>query len=233
MVHRLWTFVINGKGDRNLMWSYFGSKSKIVKYYEPPKYDKIIEPFAGTAKYALMYYDKEVTLVEKYDVIYNIWKYLQDAHPADILSLPDVEPSNRIPKTGYQPADHLMYYCCSRGNALPGHTAGKFCNWNQNKEKIARDLYKIRHWKIIHGSYEDLKNEKATWFIDPPYQKLGYRYKHHDMNYPQLAKWCKSRQGQVIVCENEDGSWMDFKPLKKMTGGKHTKMEVVWYGETI
>ena len=29
------------------MFSYYGSKSKIVHLYPTPKFDKIIEPFAG------------------------------------------------------------------------------------------------------------------------------------------------------------------------------------------
>ena len=30
------------------MFSYYGSKGKIVDYYPPPKHKKIIEPFAGS-----------------------------------------------------------------------------------------------------------------------------------------------------------------------------------------
>lgn len=37
------------------MFSYYGSKSKIVDLYQPPKFDKIIEPFAGSARYSLKY----------------------------------------------------------------------------------------------------------------------------------------------------------------------------------
>jgi len=33
------------------MFSYYGSKSKIVDYYPPPKHKRIIEPFAGSARY--------------------------------------------------------------------------------------------------------------------------------------------------------------------------------------
>jgi site-specific DNA-adenine methylase len=36
------------------MFSYYGSKSKIVKYYPCPAHDKIIEPFAGSARYSLL-----------------------------------------------------------------------------------------------------------------------------------------------------------------------------------
>lgn len=37
------------------MWSYYGSKTKLVDLYPPPKTDKIIEPFCGSAKYSLKY----------------------------------------------------------------------------------------------------------------------------------------------------------------------------------
>ena len=35
------------------MWSYYGSKSKIINKYPEPLYGKVIEPFAGTARYAM------------------------------------------------------------------------------------------------------------------------------------------------------------------------------------
>jgi len=37
------------------MFSYYGSKKKIVKYYPEPVHDVIIEPFAGAAWYSLEY----------------------------------------------------------------------------------------------------------------------------------------------------------------------------------
>ena len=38
------------------MWGYYGSKSKIASMYPKPMYDKIIEPFAGTAQYSLLHF---------------------------------------------------------------------------------------------------------------------------------------------------------------------------------
>ena len=56
------------------LWSYYGRKTKVIKMYPNPQYDIIIEPFAGTAVYSL--YDnnwqKEIHLIEKYDVIVTI-----------------------------------------------------------------------------------------------------------------------------------------------------------------
>jgi len=66
------------------MFSYYGSKSRIVDVYPPPKFDKVIEPFAGSARYALKYWQKEVLLVDKYDVITDIWTYLINATEKDI-----------------------------------------------------------------------------------------------------------------------------------------------------
>lgn len=72
------------------MFSYYGSKSRVVKFYPKPKYDRIIEPFAGSARYSLLYYDRDVTIVDKYEVVVKIWKWLQLCSPNDILSLPDL-----------------------------------------------------------------------------------------------------------------------------------------------
>ena len=55
------------------MWSYYGSKSKVVDLYPPPKFDKIIEPFAGSARYALKWFDRDILLVDKYPVIVDLW----------------------------------------------------------------------------------------------------------------------------------------------------------------
>ena len=59
------------------MWGYFGSKSKIIDKYPKPNYTTIIEPFAGTAQYSLRYWENDVFLYEKYDVIVKLWKWLQ------------------------------------------------------------------------------------------------------------------------------------------------------------
>ena len=54
------------------MFSYYGSKSKLVKHYPPPTCNKIIEPLAGSARYALEYFEKDVLLVDAYEVIVEI-----------------------------------------------------------------------------------------------------------------------------------------------------------------
>ena len=64
------------------MFSYYGSKSKVVDLYPRPKFDKIIEPFAGSARYALKYFDRDVLLVDKYEVIVYNRRDVSDAERA-------------------------------------------------------------------------------------------------------------------------------------------------------
>ena len=47
-------------------FSYFGSKYRLAKCYPQPQCDEIVEPFAGSAGYALLYPEKQVTLYEIY-----------------------------------------------------------------------------------------------------------------------------------------------------------------------
>jgi len=97
-------------------------------------------------------------------------------------------------------------------------------------KRIAGDLYKIKHWTILHGDYSDLKNEEATWFIDSPYKKGGYRYVESGKNidYDQLGKWCISRSGQVIVCESTSADWLDFKPMTIQETSTGKQREAIW-----
>ena len=57
------------------MFYYYGRKEKVFKYYSPPKYDTIIEPFAGSAVYSLKNYEKNIIILDKDERIINIWKY--------------------------------------------------------------------------------------------------------------------------------------------------------------
>ena len=55
-------------------FSYFGSKYQVTKHYPIPKHNILIEPFAGSACYALHYPHKKVKLYDKYDAILWILK---------------------------------------------------------------------------------------------------------------------------------------------------------------
>lgn len=218
------------------MFSYYGSKSKIVQYYPQPTKHKIIEPFAGSARYSLRYWDRDILLVDKYKVIVDIWHYLQRASEKDILGLPYVEYTAKVPQSLSYEEVLLLGYIAKTGSAIPAkstsyrNTIYRPNLQNYQKQNIASNLYKIKHWKIIQGSYEDIENENATWFIDPPYQFGGHSYKESNKNldFNSLANWCKSRLGQVIVCENTKATWMDFKPVIQMQGSVFNTTEAIW-----
>lgn len=216
------------------MWSYYGSKSKIVHLYPKPRYDKIIEPFAGSARYALKYFDRDVLLVDKYPVIIKIWEWLQQCSEKDILNLPDLKKGDKVNDFEYltDVEKWFMGFISNHGCSRPSNSAGGFdgINTKRDKKRIARNLFKIRHWKFKVDNYLNLENETATWFIDPPYQFGGewYIMKNEFIDFEELEKWCKNRKGQSIVCENSKADWMDFYPLKKLHGQKHLTHEVIW-----
>jgi site-specific DNA-adenine methylase len=215
------------------MFSYYGSKSKIVDLYPSPKYGRIIEPFAGSARYSLKYFDRDVLLVDKYDVVIRVWHYLQKASVKDILSLPTLKLGDDI-RTLNISDDEKMFLGMLAGVAstsprwkVSAYSAEQNGRKNQLK-RIADQLYKIRHWDIRHGSYDDIENQDATWFIDPPYQVGGSGYKHGKVDYSALAMWCQDRRGQVIVCENTKADWMNFYPMKGLHGAMTDTVEAIW-----
>lgn len=220
------------------MFSYMGRKQKIIDRYPKPQYGRLIETFAGSAPYAMKWWSLDVTLIDKYPIIIKIWKYLQQAQPHDILSLPSVVNGEKIPNVELLCDEErwLIGFCINNGSVQPKKTAGSgnYNSWERDKFRIANDLYKIRHWKFVLGEYNCLDNISATWFIDPPYQNnIKYPYHARVDNYTNLGQWCQSRKGQVIVCEKQDADWLDFQPLVSTSGQRGKQNEVIWYKSTI
>lgn len=174
--------------------------------------------------------------MDKFEIVYRIWKWLQQCSPQDILKLPEPQPGESIRREDFDciEAAWLMGYMIQGGVNYPGLTVSPTGNFgkavHRDKKRIANSLWKIKHWNIIHGSYLDLPNIEATWFIDPPYQYGGeyYRESNKGWNYEELAEWCKSRQGQVIVCENTKADWLPFIPMKEMRGSNSITTEAIW-----
>jgi hypothetical protein len=216
------------------MWNYYGSKSIIVDLYPPPKYGKIIEPFAGSARYSLKYWDRDVLLVDKYEVVIKVWKWLQQCSKNDVIGLPDLKKGELISD----------YNLCEGAAMFLGFLAGVSCTSPRNKmsmfaaeqngkknklKRIADNLDKIKHWEIRHGSYDDIENQNATWFIDPPYQFGGHAYVENVIDFKLLATWIKTRHGHIIACENTKADWMNFKPMVRMRGGNtEYTTEAIW-----
>jgi len=233
------------------MIKWYGSKWTLAPRYHPPMHDLIIEPFAGSAQYALLYYDRDVLLVDLDERICAAWQWMIDASPEDVLSLPDVPEGQDVREMGLPfGAMCLVWSWLSIGamsNTKPSsmmmqHIAERDFNgslWGAAvRRRIARQLPMIRHWKVLHGSYEDIPNCEATWFIDPPYQQGGeaYRRSSHGIDFSALASWCHGREGQVIVCERSNADWLPFEPLAKAAINSvtsHAYTEGVWYQNSV
>jgi len=216
-------------------FSYFGSKHRLARRYPPPRHDTIVEPFAGSAGYARRHYNRKVVLVEKSAALAACWRYLIGASVSEVMRLPDL-------KEGMSTADLDV---CLGVRTLIGlniqaalgrpakHSSSWGSDWNAvQRARIAGGLARIRHWQIIEGDYTLAPDVEATWFVDPPYEVEGYQYdgqcqaKHLD--FAALSSWCRSRRGQVIVCENEGAEWLPFKRFARQVGGHKTSREVIW-----
>jgi len=233
-----------------------GSKWRKAKKYPPPQYSTIIEPFAGGAGYSLLWWDRQVVLVEKDPIIAGIWDYLIRAKPNEILRIPVFthigQTVDEVAGNWPQEVQWLLGFWCNFGIEKPRRTLswrllGDVQNqyagfWNEKRRAKTAELAKrIKHWRIIHGDYTEAPNTPATWFIDPPYSEKRlrrYRFNLADTDYPALAHWCRNRQGQVIVCELANANWLPFQPLYENKGanlvqskGKKTlrrSHEAVW-----
>lgn len=220
------------------MWSYYGTKKAIAEYYPKPMCNIIIEPFCGAAQYSLFgdNWQKKVLLIDRYDVIIDLWNYLIQAKESDILSLPEMNYGDKIDNHTQlcKEEKYLIGFSINSGSAQPKKTVKKFNSWPRTKLYIASNLYKIRHWEAKIGAFYSAPDIDATWYIDPPYQFGGeyYRYSNKNIDYGYLSSWCQKRKGQVIVCENTKAEWLPFSPLVKMNGQLHETMEAIWYKQT-
>lgn len=223
------------------MFSYYGSKKKIAKLYPAPKYDLIIEPFAGSAWYSILHSSKNVLLNEKYNTIYEIWNWLiNESNSELILNNADFYNGQDISEIDLpKPLKDLIGFCINRGSIAPRNIVQKWScqvkskpNWasttNYQLKRAAKLINEVRHWEVKFGDYKNLPNIEATWFIDPPYKFGGEHYAVNDIDYSELSDWCKTRKGQVIVCENTKANWLDFKPLVEITGQRVKTIEAIY-----
>ena len=209
---------------------YFGSKARSSIHYPAPIYQTIIEPFCGSAGYSLRYYYKDVYLSDIDEKVVGTWDYLIHASEMDILKLPNVSPGMSVTELNIcQEARWLIGWWLNGGSSQPKNTPSASMRsgrspssfWGINiKARIADQLEYIRHWKVTCAHYTCVDNMVGTWFVDPPYQNAGvyYKYGSTKLDYQHLASWCRSRAGEVIVCENYGASWLPFEYLGTFRG---------------
>jgi len=227
-------------------WRYYGGKWRAAPRYPAPKYGTIVEPFAGAAGYALRYADRKVILVERYHVVAEIWRWLIGAKPSDVRAIPEVDDVNDLPSWVPQGARWLVGFSMNTAASTPRRTlsAGRrdlralhrqFEGWTTAlRDRVARQVTKIRHWKVIEGNYTKAPDIEATWFVDAPYEgRPGSHYTHGSarLDYARLATWCRNRSGQAIVCEAAGATWLPFVSIGDANAmHRRQSSEAIWTG---
>jgi hypothetical protein len=221
-------------------FTYYGGKWRIAPRYPAPRFPVIVEPFAGSAGYALRYSDRTVRLVDKDPTIAGLWQYLIRVSSAEILALPiEVEDVRVLPVP--PEARALIGFWLNKGTTAPCNIPSKWMRdrwrpksfWGPEiRERIAAQVDGIRHWRAYCASYDQIPDGEGTWFVDPPYTEAG-RYRENEIDYARVAEWTRSRRGQVIACEQAGATWLPFRPFhvaKALEGVKGHKRspEVIW-----
>jgi site-specific DNA-adenine methylase len=223
-------------------FSFYGSKWRLAKKYYPlPKFETVIEPFAGSAGYALRYADRKIILYEADPVIAGIWKYLISVKASEIRAIKDLKPTGSVEDLKVpQEAKWLVGFWLNRCVCAPRIIPTKWMRegkapsayWGERvRNTIASQVDSIRHWKVVNASYNECPNQQATWFIDPPYEKLGFYYTFGNklIDYKFLAEWCRAREGQVMVCENVGAKWLPFKHVGNTNTARNgISKEALW-----
>jgi hypothetical protein len=210
---------------------YFGSKRRVAGFYPPPMYDTIIEPFAGAAAYSMRHLRssavRRVVLIEKDERVAATWERLLGMTVADLRSL-------RVPEAGEDTSDFLMMTAaasnaisdCSRMTVTERQPRAIRSMLRGMEPMLAAARGKV---EVVCGDYRDAPDVEATWFVDPPYsisgrasagttrpQGVGYGNGRGAaaLDYAELGEWCRERQGQRIVCEQEGAAWLPFQHLR-------------------
>jgi hypothetical protein len=203
------------------MFYYYGRKKQIAKHYPAPSHDIIVEPFAGSAAYALHgdNWRRHVILIEKDERVADIWRWLiEEATPALIQSLPDLH-------VGEKSSEFLHIVHAATKMAFKYKTIKVTPvlerNWEISKRVMAASLCKVKHWELRVGDYTIAPDVEATWFVDPPYRDApghGYAHGSNELDYQKLSQWIVSRRGQLICCEGQNGDYLPFRPLVTLPG---------------
>ena len=219
-------------------FTYYGGKWRVAPRYPEPYHGLVIEPFAGSAGYSVRHESPRAWLNDPDPHVCGTWDYLirlaqlGERGQREILNLPDIEATTSVDDYAIpQEARWLIGWWLNKGSATPKRRPSSFAlkhpagapYWGASiRERIARQLPLLRQWQVTSFDYRDLPDGRGTWFIDPPYVGAGHHYRlgSSTIDYADLAQWCRSRTGQVIVCEADDADWLPFEPLAPIQGNK-------------
>lgn len=231
------------------MFYYYGAKTALAAHYPAPVHRTVVEPFAGSAAYAVRAMVEGVAdravLCDRDPRIVDIWMRLLAMTPDEVLALPPVV-------AGVRTSDPLHWVVATSNSwgALRNYmtvTPRMVAGWESMKRKIAASLpHMLGRTEVYLGDYADTRQAgPATYFIDPPYQVvqrddavrtafprgMGYMRGCNSaaLDFPALGRWCESLKGQVIATEQEGADWLPFKPLRDAHDSQGVRRgEVVW-----
>jgi hypothetical protein len=217
---------------------YYGSAWSKARKLPAPSFD-VVEPFAGAAGYSTFYGVRRALLIDADPIIAELWKYLIRVTADEIMALPEMpEVGDHVDNYSVpQEAKWLIGFWLNRGSATPkkSRTAyssrcdGAQLNWGRKaKERIASQLPAIAEWRVIEGGYENAPHECRSWFVDPPYADKGKFYRVKFDSFAELAAWCLSRQGELIVCEAEGADWLPFVSLGQFKSSTGKSSEAIY-----
>lgn len=223
------------------MFNFFGRKARMLNKYPPPASRTIVEPFAGSAAYAVHHRRAatRVVLVERDATVCDLWRRLLSMTRAEVLDAP-------IPEVGSTCSDFWVATSAARTTK---DTPSTFQVTSRMREEFIRSLPRIaavvdecRHFEVINGDYSEAPDIEADWFIDPPYQYQAgrwdrtaggrYLYGSRALDYPQLALWCNERRGQTIVCEQRGALWLPWTHEAAASNSAQRRYSEVWYLKT-
>jgi hypothetical protein len=209
------------------MFYYFGRKGRIAGKYPHPVYPTVIEPFAGSAAYSLHYKPNDAVLIDRDEEVVALWHRLCDMDPA-ALAAADLPPDGEFTDDPWHVASLATKDGLSYGFTVRPWARQSFV-WSRNI--AVRHQSTARRFTYKAGNYWDAPDIEATWFIDPPYQQVskGYRFGAGTIDYNELSEWCRTRKGQVIVCEQQGADWLPFQPFHNHTAVNNQPTREVWW----
>lgn len=226
-------------------FSYYGAKWTGAKHYGPPRNGLVIEPFAGSASYSTRWEPKAVKLYDISEDICALWDWLIHCSVGDVLAIPDAfENIDEVMALDRGP-QLLVRFWVSKGRGEPsGKLSPWYFQWRNDhacrvwgpavKARIVNQKPLIAGWSVQCLGWSQIQIEVAHWHVDPPYNNLaGSRYPHSDVDFVNLAAWCRDLPGCVDVCENVGATWLPFSPLYEVVTSRGRRsgavsQEAVW-----